>query len=328
MSVANRDIFVFPLMKSVLLVISVARYLTWCIVCPAQIQSDEPPARNQPVIAYMDHLGIAVLFGGNVDGQLSNDTWIWNGDWLRLAPPKSPPARTGHVMAYDSRSKLLYLYGGRGNDGLLNDTWVFNGATWKQRNIQGPPARQSHRLAYDANKGKLVLFGGSGPDGESLADTWTYNGIRWVDQSSPIPGRLQHTMVYDPNRKSIVLFGGFSSKNGIKTVLNDTWELRGRKWELTKAEGPKARDHHAMAYDPSTKSVIMFGGYNGGYLSDSWQYINGAWRLIAPNGPARAGKPAMFYDYQSELLILYGGQDATNRPLSDFWRFEGRWVKD
>ena len=124
------------------------------------------------------------------------------------------------------------------------------------------------------------------------------------------------------------MFGGFNRQDGEKTTYDDTWELRGRRWELSRAEGPKARDHHSMAYDPSTKSVVMFGGYNQGYLGDTWQYVRGAWRMIGTNGPARAGKPAMFYDYLSELLILYGGWDKSNQPLSDFWRFEGRWVKD
>ena len=89
-----------------------------------------------------------------------------------------------------------------------------------------------------------------------------------------------------------------------------------------------ARDHHSMAYDPSNKAVVMFGGYHREYLGDTWLYVDGAWRMIGNNGPARAGKPALFYDYLSELLILFGGWDKSNKPLSDFWRFEGRWVKD
>ena len=183
-------------------------------------------------------------------------------------------------------------------------------------------------MSYDANKGKLIIFGGSDANGDSMDDTWAYNGVRWSDVSSAIPARAQHAMAYDPGRKSIILFGGFNRQGNDKKVYKDTWELRGRRWERSRAEGPKARDHHAMAYDPSTKSVVMFGGYNQGYLGDTWQYVRGAWRLIGPNGPARAGKPAMFYDYLSELLILYGGWDRGNQPLTDFWRFEGRWVKD
>ena len=77
-------------------------------------QTTEPPPRTQPALAYMDHLGLAILFGGQSEGKLLNDTWIWKEGWQKISPALSPEARKGHAMAYDSRTKLVYLFGGKG----------------------------------------------------------------------------------------------------------------------------------------------------------------------------------------------------------------------
>ncbi|MCE7996089.1 MAG: hypothetical protein HEP71_29185 [Roseivirga sp.] len=290
-----------------------------------QAQSDQPSPRNQPVMIYADHIGGAVLFGGFVNGKRTNDTWLWNGSWRQLITENAPPVRSGHSMTYDTLRKKIVLFGGRGVDSLLNDTWTFDGEDWRQIKTEGPPARQSHRLEYDQSRRKTVLFGGSGADRNSLSDTWLFNGRKWEQLETEIPGRLQHAMSYNPERRSIILFGGFSRLDGEKTVLADTWEYKAKTWRKMRAEGPVGRDHHAMAFDPTSQSTLLFGGYREGYLGDTWQLVKGTWRIFTPNGPNRAGKPTIFYDKISAQLIMYGGWDSGNKPLTDFWIFDLRW---
>ena len=52
-----------------------------------------------------------------------------------------------------------------------------------------PAGRDLSSIAYDSGTGQLVLFGGTGTTG-ALADTWTWNGTTWTQQSpATSPGR-------------------------------------------------------------------------------------------------------------------------------------------
>jgi len=86
-----------------------------------------------------------------------------------------------------------------------------------------------------------------------------------------------------------------------------------------------ARDHHGMAYDWISKSTILFGGYNQGYLGGTWYWRGEGWIKHTSHGPSeRAGKPSLFYNNTAQVVILFGGWDQGNRPLMDFWKFDGK----
>ena len=74
--------------------------------------------------------------------------------------------------------------------------------------------------------------------------------------------------------------------------------------------GPAARTAAAMAYDPSTGDVVMFGGAgaDGQALADTWLYDGSAWSEAAPSDspPARYGAQ-MAWDPESQRVILLGG---------------------
>ena len=290
----------------------------------------EPVPRNKPVMVYMDAIEAAVLFGGFVNGKRQNDTWIWDGQWKRIDSKDSPPPRSGHSLAYDSNRKRVVLFGGRGENGLLNDTWEFDGQTWSKLDFPGPTPRQSHRLVYSEYLGQHILFGGSNEEGNSLEDTWILDKYGWTKLSTTIPqGRLQHGMVFNKSTKTVILHGGFSRRNGEKTQHGDTWEFNGISWYLKNRYGPSARDHHGMAYDVKNESVVVFGGYNKDYLSDTWILEGDTWKKITQNpNMARAGKPALFFDSQRQATFLFGGWGLQNKPLMDFWIWNGEsWSK-
>lgn len=135
------------------------------------------------------------------------------------------------------------------------------------------------------------------------------------------PARRQHTLAFDANRRRVILFGGFDRIEGEKVIFGDTWEFDGSKWTSITNNPELARDHHAMSYDPRTKSVMLFGGYNNGYLGDTWFWKGQGWVALSQDGPARAGKPALVYNSMNQKIQLFGGGDDSNMYLMDFWEF-------
>jgi hypothetical protein len=103
-------------------------------------------------------------------------------------------------------------------------------------------------MAYDPGTGQLVLFGGNDGSGV-LADTWTWNGSDWAEQSpatSP-PARSDASMAYDPGTGQLVLFGGNDGEGGIE---GDTWSF-----SLVKAS-------QSITFSSSTPSSVMYSRSN------------------------------------------------------------------
>ncbi len=237
-------------------------------------------------------------------------------------------------MIYDQKKGLLVVFGGKAEDGkLLNDLWSWDGKKWDLISQQGPSPRQSHRLVYNSSNGQYFLFGGSNEEKEAQNDTWIFEKGTWtkIASSESPPARLQHTLAYDEQRKKMVLFGGFQKVENEKTVFGDTWEWDEKiGWKLKASNNELARDHHAMVYDKSMKAILLFGGYNNGYLGDTRTWDGETWQLKTEEGPSkRAGKPGLIFHSSKNKSILFGGWDKNNTPLMDFWIFDGRtntWI--
>jgi hypothetical protein len=65
-----------------------------------------------------------------------------------------------------------------------------------------------------------------------------------------------------------MVFGGGSGFGD----LNDTWLWDGTDWTEVQAGAPPARrESQGMAFDPATRSVVMFGGQvHGTVADDTW----------------------------------------------------------
>lgn len=287
-----------------------------------------PCPRNQPVTAYHIKENKFFLFGGfcSTEKKRLSDLWKFDGKkWESIKTEKSPEARSGHSMIYDTFRESLVVFGGKNNQGeLLNDLWVWSGTSWTLLSNEGPSPRQSHRIVFNSDTGDIFLFGGSNAAGQSLNDTWIFNKGKWTKldmQDAPSP-RLQHTLAYDQDRKKIILFGGFNRTEAGKIIYGDTWEWSATQgWRLKGKNEEMARDHHAMVYDLESKTTLLFGGYNQGYLGDTWSWNGEKWILRTTDGPSRAGKPGLMYNNLEKCVVLFGGGDKNNMHLMDFWQF-------
>ena len=242
------------------------------------IQVSDMGPRGASTMAYDDDRERIVLLDSS-----NWNTWEWNTQFWTQVSDKGPPT-TGigmgsPAMAYDPRRKRMVVFRGKG-------TWEWNGSEWSQVDDSGPSLRTDLVLVRDDARTCLLLFGGY--DGavvntnveQAFNDTWNWDGTRWKQAASFGPSvRMGMAAAYDTNLARVILFGGLNiiprpspgaATQSIPTLKNDTWEWDGARWVQLEDIGPTPRRHHAMAYDESRKSVVLFGGEPPG--QDTWEF--------------------------------------------------------
>jgi hypothetical protein len=94
---------------------------------------------------------------------------------------------------------------------------------------------------------------------------------------------------------------------------------------------PFARAYPAMACDPDSGKVYLFGGVSGEephrhYYSDLWVFdpASRQWAQLHPVGDAPSARRghAMVYDPSTSRVLLFGGSSANGHPLGDLWAYD------
>ncbi len=132
-------------------------------------------------------------------------------------------------------------------------------------------------MAYDAATGNIVLFGGESNQAIS-SDTWTWDGSTWTKQapatSPPARELLRRWATTRPPATSSCSAATSSEQ------LGDTWTWDGLTWTKQAPRQPGGRPAASMAYDKTTRNIVLFGGlglFGGcqcepGYLSGTWTW--------------------------------------------------------
>lgn len=135
----------------------------------------------------------------------------------------------------------------------------------------------------------------------------------------------------DSHRNKLVVFGG--TRPGGQ-VSGDTWiyDLGAKKWnKFKKSASPPARILHALAYLPSTKNIVLFGGkdQSGRYLNDTWKFNGKKWKKVnCPALPNPRGIPAVSASSKGNQIVMFGGFSPTGGDLKDTWLFNGKkWIE-
>ena len=270
--------------------------------------------------------------------------------WTSLQVSAAPSTRHDLGLVWDSLHNKAVLFAGMqvdiaGASGVpKRDTWEWDPAlgTWAERTSQGskPSARYAHSMAFDGSRGKVVVFGGWDiSTGNSLNDVWDWDGTTgaWTERltgsESNLPSaRMYATMVSDDARARLEVVAGATAynpygKGGTGGIIifppgmgygsvgsREVWELDPATATFTDRsvplDVPSARTNHAMAYNPATGKIYVFGGYDmmGYQLDDLWEWDGKIWAEVATDvrPPARSDA-AMSYDPARKSLILYGG---------------------
>jgi hypothetical protein len=264
-----------------------------------------------------------------------------------------PPVRYGHSAFYDSVTNGMFVFAGQHSGTLtFNDYWEAAGIVgssninWVHLNPKGtiPSVRFGHTGLYDSSSNTFMVFGGATGsattclgDYHVLQNANTRGGTQtWVTvvpTGTAPAARVHQASVYVASTNQLIIFGGYGCKSN---YFNDVWILSNANnltqpsWSQLRTFGtaPSVRQSASAIYDPSTNSLIVYGGDKGASpFGDIWILSNAngsggspAWSQLTPSnsGPvARTGHTAT-YDAVDNIMTIYAGFDGTNL-LSDTW---------
>ncbi len=323
-----------------------------------------------------------LVFGGLLQGGYAvNYTWTFsNGTWTNLTPKLAvaPSPRYGMELAYDSSDGYVVGYGG---DALTsscsgsvstycNDTWIFQNGRWSQitprcyfpglgyascSTYPGIPSGEywANTLVNDPQNGYVLLYTCGLCSGTDSGADWTYHRGVWTDlvynystnrtYYAPTIGAI----AYDAQGGYVLGFGGGGDEPYYTTGgwgnltyrwMNGTW--LNESANLTVSPGPRFGE--ALAADPATGGVLLYGGWNYScqvwangynycqtgttyYLNDTWEFVNGSWAEQATSlNPGLRDSPAVS-DPPNGGVVLVGGYacaavcPSTPRIINDTW---------
>ncbi len=283
-----------------------------------------PPPLSEASAVYDSDTGTVVLFGGvEANGQLSDDTWVWNGtSWADYSGSQiqAPPARQMASMAFDPGLDQLILFGGLGADNqILGDTWAWNGSWWYEEPVSNPPPREAASLAYDGSQ--LVLFGGTG---DAAAEPLTSSSTDSTDSST--------SSTSAPGTSA----APSTTATATPAVLDDTWLWTGTGWKQAMVPGPGARSGAAMSYDSAKGDTVLFGGeatpagsQSPSLLGDTWTWDGSAWKRASPHtSPSPREDAAMADDHDAGGVVLATGSLGGRGSAGDTWLWNGsNWAQ-
>lgn len=200
-----------------------------------------------------------------------------------------------------------------------------------------PSPRYLGAMVYDPVDNYVVLFGGAGSSGP-IGDTWTYSNGVWTQlspSSSPSARYLAYA-TWDSADGYLLLFGGYDSSTA--TAFNDTWTFLHGSWvQLSPATAPAPRCRGAIAFDPSDKYVVLYGGSGSltgtTFFSDTWNFSKGVWTNLTTSV---TGKPGPLFrvsaseDIADGSVVMFGGcTSSTCNPTSSLtWTYQNlTWTK-
>lgn len=99
--------------------------------------------------------------------------------------------------------------------------------------------------------------------------------------------------------------------------------------QLSPGASPPASVFPGLAYDWSTSTSLLFGGYDGATaLSDTWEWNGTTWTQLTPaTVPTGRDSMGFAYDVARNRTVMFGGWDTNGTPLADTWEWNGTdWV--
>lgn len=303
-----------------------------------------------------------IVYGGfsGAGKTTTGETWVLTGpngqgtsSWTQVVPKGTVPNEAFQSAVYDAKGNALYIFGGTSSGMKLSaSSYLFalsgaNGlgssAVWT---LSGPPARYSQSAFYDVVTNTLGVFGGVHAQTNVIfGDFWRESGLvgttslnwsRLTTAAGPPSARYGHTGLFDAGSDRLMIFGG--ALGFPAPCSNDYWILKNAngaggnpQWTATTTAGtsPAPRYRHASAYDPTSNTLMLFGGSDcqNGYFNEVWVLSNAnsvsgtpTWTKLEPTGNAPSARQTStaVYDPASNVMVVFGG-DAGGTPFGDLW---------
>jgi hypothetical protein len=209
----------------------------------------------------------------------------------------------------------------------------FSGNAWQAWTPPaGFPTLVHASVASDSADDLLLVFGGciDSTCSQLSNATWVESNGSWTQLHpalAPSP-REEAQMAWDPADGYVLLFGGLGCQDPPACTatgpLNDTWAFRAGTWNPVVPSGvsPPPTYQGALAYDPSDRLMVLFGGFGCTTGCYTWTYSAGTWSEPSlPTAPPFRYGDAFSEDDAAHGAVLFGGTSATGSALSDTWVF-------
>lgn len=179
-------------------------------------------------------------------------------------------------------------------------------------------------MVFDPVQQRVLLIGGTSD--RTSRELWAWDGAAWQAIERNGPSIMAFGAAYHAGSGRVIVFGG-----GVPTALlpnNETWSWDGTTWEQhTFGVPPSARNDAALAPDPSSGSILLFGGLGNvnGQLTpkgDTWVWDGIEWSQVIGAGPAARTDHAMATDTLRQRVVMFGGDDGV-APRDDTWEWDG-----
>lgn len=193
-----------------------------------------------------------------------------------------------------------------------------------------------------ASDTKMYVFGGRDQNAgtTTLNALYEFNGSAWTLKTaegavgSP-PPRGGACVAWDSTRGKLVVFGG-DTGGATPTLLGDTWEWdpTSNTWtNVMPATSPSPRRWAAMAHDPNTGGMLLFGGETAvgspvqAPSNETWRLLGGTWTQLSPvNVPPGRRLHSLVTRSNFGDVLLCAGDDASTSPVTrwlDVWTWAG-----
>ncbi len=330
----------------------------WTLLSPT---GTAPMARTGVSAIYDSVHNRMTIFGGFYKIITLSDSFVLtfaNGiggtpAWTKITPTGTAPSVGYYSASYDAVANAMYIFAGSSSaTKLAGDDHAFilsnaNGIGSSSWTRGGPATRYAQSTFYDSVSNGMFVFGGQHAlTNTNFSDYWELNGavgsnnLSWVSvvvKGTHPSNRGGHVGLYDSASNRMMVFGG--AKGFPAPCTNEYWIMTGANnfagakptWVSETILGtlPAARAHHSGAYDPTTNSLIVFGGYDcaSTYFGDVWVLSNAnavsgtlAWTQLSPTGPGPSPRQSSsaIYNSATNTLTVFGG-DAGSAPFGDIW---------
>jgi hypothetical protein len=216
-----------------------------------------------------------------------------------------PEARQGGLLFEDPISRHLLLVGGTTPAGaFVSSTWTWDGERWNQLSVL---SEGIHVAFLDSVRNELIALQAAGPAVNRTA-SWSgkWSGRNSVHVPSPM-SRGSGYAVFNPTSSNAVYCGIGEDSLGVRGL--ETWTWDGNDWSLRTGPSPARRLGYAFAYDPVTKTDVLFGGGPGGgpnpLYADTWQWNGTDWTQLQPvHSPSPGGAYATFDQSLNAIVLL------------------------
>ncbi|MCA8974232.1 MAG: hypothetical protein KDC98_05890 [Planctomycetes bacterium] len=334
----------------------------WTLLTP----SVPLPARRNHEVVFDPGRNVAVAFGGQTlaGPTIVNQTYEYDGvagTWTQTSPVASPPARWNFGMAYDAAtSRVIAADGESSGATTLNDTWAYDGATWTQ--LLSGNGRQTAAMTTAGIHG-VLLHGGRFTIGTTVLfqqdlRRWDPEYSLWWSHDNQVP-TTDTGGAFDPvagrtvirHRVYTYLWDGATYSVGAASppycvgplcrdplrqeLVTQSWPVAGTHvwasgaWsDVTPSGQPPARFGHAMAFDATRGTIILWGGQLAGTVRDdaTWEWNGVGWTQLAPaTVPVARFNHGLAADATGRL-IGFGGNTATGLS-GETWAWDnGDWT--